>query len=301
MTAEEEAGAPYLPFEGGGFRLMMGLMALPIAQWFEVDRRVAGILAAKRRLLDERRAEVFQAQPAAAAPAAELLALMAEHLPRHHPAVYARDGDRLVNLASGEAWDVARPPLHPLELASRLVPEDLCLLVADGASHRLAAASLCAPARWRLADKIGRPLAAIHDPVPGYAAVLERPVDRFFARLVADKPVWRLNWGIIDDPEPFQPQGRPIDAAIPAAALGDRLYLRVERQTLRRLPATGAVLFTIRTHITRLGAALRTARSAADLASAIRAMPEPMRRYKEIAPIAPALLAWLDARARALP
>lgn len=33
---------------------------------------------------------------------------------------------------------------------------------------------------------------------------------------------------------------------------GQRLHLRVERQTLSRLPKTGAVLFGIRTHMKRL-------------------------------------------------
>ena len=62
-----------------------------------------------------------------------------------------------------------RPDLHPLDAAGRLVQEDLCLLVLrDGAPH-LDAASLCFPSYWRLADKLGRPLADVHDPVAHYA------------------------------------------------------------------------------------------------------------------------------------
>jgi hypothetical protein len=86
-------------------------------------------------------------------------------------------------------------------------------------------------------------------------------------------------------------------ARIAAAEAGARLHLRVERQTLRRLPETGAVVFTIRTHVTRLDRAIRNRASAAELAAAVRAMPEATAQYKQIAPIAPALLAWLDARA----
>jgi hypothetical protein len=66
---------------------------------------------------------------------------------------------------------------------------------------------------------------------------------------------------------------------------------------LRKLPGTAAVVFTIRTHITRLDRAIATPEAAADLASAIVAMPPEMQRYKQIAPFAPALLAWLAARA----
>jgi hypothetical protein len=297
MSVTEASAAPYLPFDGGRFRLMMGLMALPLAAWFEVDAHLGADLAAKRALLEARHGEVFAALPEAHAAAAELLALMAEHLPRHHPDMFGRDGDHLRNSATGERWNLHDPALHPLDLAGQLVQEDFCLLAAEGdAPYRLVGASLCSPARWRLADKIGRPLASVHAPVPGYAASLERPVDRFFARLAAERPVWRLNWGIADDPAPFQPEARPM-ARIAAAEAGARLHLRVERQTLRRLPETGAVVFTIRTHVTRLDRAIRNRASAAELAAAVRAMPEATAQYKQIAPIAPALLAWLDARA----
>jgi dimethylamine monooxygenase subunit A len=292
--SQDGDGAPYLPFEGGRFRLALGLMPLPWAQWLEIDRRLAADLARKRALLETRHGEVFAALPEAADAAAELLALLAAHLPRHHAQIYRRAGDVLGNAATGESWDVARPRLHPLDLAGRLVQEDLCLLQRAGDVYRLVAASLCSPARWRLADKLGRPLSAIHAPVAGYAAKLAAPVDRFFATLKAGRLVWRLNWGVVDDPAPFQPVAPP-PKLVTAADAGERLWLRVERQTLQRLPASGAVVFTIRTHITRLDAAIRDA-AAAELAAALRDMPEESRRYKHIAPFAAPLLDWLDAR-----
>jgi len=296
MSADGD-GAPYLPFEGGRFRLALGLMPLPSAEWIEIDGRFSADLAAKRALLQARHGDVFAALPESHGASLELLALLARHLPQHHPDVFRCAGDRLVNAATAESWDVARPALHPLDLAGRLVQEDLCLLLPDGGPYRLAAASLCSPARWRLADKIGRPLAAIHEPVPGYGATLAAPVDRFFALLKPGKLVWRLNWGIVDDPAPFQPAARATPAPVTAENAGERLWLRVERQTLQRLPATGAVVFTIRTHITRLDAAIRRRTSALELAAALRDMPADTSRYKQIAPLAPALLAWLDARA----
>ncbi|HEX6841573.1 MAG TPA: DUF3445 domain-containing protein, partial [Stellaceae bacterium] len=169
------------------------------------------------------------------------------------------------------------------------------LLKGSGDVYRLVAASLCSPARWRLADKLGHPLAEIHAPVAGYAAKLAAPVDRFFATLKAGRLVWRLNWSIHDDPAPFQPVAPP-PKLITAATAGERLWLRVERQTLHRLPATGAVVFTIRTHITRLDAALGDRAAAAELAAALRDMPEDSRRYKHIAPFVAPLLDWLDSR-----
>jgi hypothetical protein len=53
----------------------------------------------------------------------------------------------------------------------------------------------------------------------------------------------------------YTPDGTPLREAAAAAALEeakDALHLRVERQTIRRLPETGAVLFTIRIRLYRL-------------------------------------------------
>ena len=295
VSSAEPERAPYLPFEGGRFRLAMGLRPLAADGWIEIDAHFAHALAAKRALLETRHADVFAALPEAAAPAAELLALLAAHLPRHHPEIFRRTGDLLDNIVAGERWDVAHSPLHPLDLCGRLVQEDFCLLQEVGGAYRLMGATLCSPSCWRLADKIGRPLAEIHAPVPGYAETLERPVDRFFAHLKPGRLTRRLNWTVVDDPAPFQPERIAGRAPITAENAGARLWLRVERQTLRRLPATGAVVFTIRTHITRIDAAIGDAAAAAELAALLRDTPAATLAYKQIAPFQTALLAWLDA------
>jgi hypothetical protein len=296
VEATSSAGnAPYLPFAGGGFRLTMGLMPLSEPEWLEFDGDFATHLAEKRELLARRHGDVFAALPECEAAARELLALLARHLLLHHPRLFSRDGAMLTNAVTGEAWDVEHPALHPLDLCGRLAQEDFCLL----RDRVLVGATLCAPARWRLADKIGRPLAAIHTPVAGYGAALAQPVDRFFDRLQPGRMVWRLNWGIGDSPARFQPVRPPPEAPVTAATAGERLWLRVERQTLRKLAESEAVVFTIRTHITRLDRAVVTASAAAGLSSALSAMPPEMRRYKQIEPFADNLLAWLDAAATA--
>jgi dimethylamine monooxygenase subunit A len=290
------ASDPYLPFDGGQWRLKMGLSAIAPAAWFELDGALAATLAEKRALMATRPAEIFASLPECVTAAHELLALVASHLPLHHPQLFARDGAMLANRTTGERWDVERPALHPLDLCGRLVQEDFCLMLPRGETHVLAGASLSAPNRWVLAQKLGRPLLAIHDVVPGYEETLARTVDRFLAEVRPDKLVARVNWGISDRPDRFLPVPLPPPAPITGANAGARLYLRIERQTLRKLAQSGAVVFTIRTYIERLDRALSHA-AARDLAGAIRTMPPAMQRYKAIAPVAPALLEWLEARA----
>lgn len=297
------AEALHLPFEAGPFRMAMGLVGCPEAAWFELDDRYPAEMAERRDLLATRHAEVFAACAGSEPARAEVLALLAAHLPRHHPAWFRREGERLHNALTGEDWDLATPGCDPLEVAGRLVQEDLCLLrpAPEGAvpgGAILEAAVLCAPSRWRLAEKIGRPLLQVHAPVPFYAERLGAPVDRFLRHLKADRIALRRNWSVVDSPALFQPGGKhrtARDPTITAANAADRLHLRTERQSFRRLPRSGTVLFGIRVHSHPLRRVAAVPGAAARLAGAVRALPEAMGAYKSLPVYREALLAWLDA------
>jgi hypothetical protein len=121
---------------------------------------------------------------------------------------------------------------------------------------------VCFPSRWALTEKMGLAMEAIHAPVPGLNARLAKRIDTLFDRLVPGKLVARMNSDVMDSPELYQPPsfGSDLDGAVergetPRVTLdnaGERLVLRMERQTLRRLPVSGAVVFTIKTHQMRL-------------------------------------------------
>ena len=289
----------YAPFKVGPFRLSMGLMPLELKDWIEPDAQCAVELKEKERLLTERHAEVFAVLPEADPGSAEALALLVEHLPSRFPELYRRNGDRLDNLATGQRWVIHDTPLHPLDLAGRLVQEDLCLMQwqAHTQVYHLVGASVCFPTRWRLADKIGKPLNTIHAPIPGYAAQLATTMDKFFDRLKVERPVWRLNWALMDDPTLFQPtgQGRTgVNTDITPENAGDTLWLRMERQTLRRLPHSHDILFTIRVYVRPLAHLATQPDRAAQFAAALRALPPSMRLYKSLPPFIEAALTWLD-------
>jgi hypothetical protein len=300
----------YLPFgDGEPYRMSMGLQPLAVAQWLEIDEEFAAQLATKRALLDARHGDVFQALPEAKCASEETLRLVLEHLRQHHSDRFEFEDARLRNVLTGEHWDIEGSRLHPLDQAGRLVQEDLCILQSDGENYRLTAGAVCFPSNWRLADKIGHTLAEVHGPVPGYADKLEKPVDRFFRNLSADAIVWRTNWAIHDSPTLFKAAHEatsddattddpttddPAPATVTSGNAGETLWFRVERQTLRRLPQSGAVLFTIRTHLTQLGQAICHPTSARDLAAVIRSMPDAVLHYRRMNAFRPALLGWLD-------
>jgi hypothetical protein len=226
------------------------------ADWLLPDEDRERDLVRKAVLLDARHAEVFAALDTAAVGAASLEVL------------------ELVLAATGDP--VVPADLHPLDAAGRLVQEDLCVLVLrDGAPH-LDAASLCFPSYWRLGDKLGRPLSEVHRPVAHYADELEAKVDALLARLTPERMVWRRNWSIHDDPSYFLPVATPPRAVVPP----DGLWLRSERQTLRRLSSTDAVLFTIRTQQLPLAVLEERPEVGRALADAIAAWSSELRAYK---------------------
>jgi hypothetical protein len=280
---------------GDTHRMTVGLRALDAHDWIEDGADFDAQLHDKRRLLDGRD-DVVAALPDTGDAQHEVLSLLAAHLPRRFPARYRREhgrhGEAVRIAATGESVALDAVHVSPIAAAARLVPEDLCLMRASPDGYRLVAAALCFPTRWRLADKIGQPMLAIHAPVPGYSAAIGDASDGVMAALDAARPVWRANWSLLDSPALYQPQRLPQSA--PAGLeLGERLWLRSERQTLRRLPRCGDVLFTIRIRQCTLARLCEVPGAAARLLAQIDSMPDALKAYKRIDEVEDALRAWL--------
>jgi hypothetical protein len=136
--------------------------------------------------------------------------------------------------------------------------EDMCLLTkAEGDDqYRLIGAAVAWPSDWHPAEKIGLPLRALHAPIAGYEEQLATGVDRFMETLRPGMIYGRCNWFIAATGEPrWLPERPPQEAFahVTAENAGETLFVRSERQTLRRLPRTGAILFTIGIYVEPLG------------------------------------------------
>lgn len=272
----------HLAFEDGPHRMAMGLTPCAAADWIEIDDHRPAELAERHALVATRRDDVFGALQGSEAARAETLAVLTEHLATYHPQLDATPD----------------PARDPLEAAGLLVQEDFCLIRPDPDGPVLEAAILCFPSRWRLSEKLGKPLAQVHAPVPLYAERLAAPVDRFMAQLRPGRIAMRMNWSLADDSALFQPDPpvAPPDPPISPDDAGTRLFYRAERQTFRLLEASGRVLFTIRVHGHPVADLAAIPGVAARLAGAIRALPMATKAYKGITGHEAALLAHLDAR-----
>lgn len=136
--------------------------------------------------------------------------------------------------------------------------EDMCLLTLSKGDdqYRLIGAAVAWPSDWQPKDKIGLPLRALHAPIAGYEDQLATGIDRFMATLRPGMIYGRCNWFIAATGERRWIEHRnPADAFshVTADNVGETLFVRSERQTLRRLPQTGAILFTIGIYVEPLG------------------------------------------------
>lgn len=228
--------------------LQMGTRQLGSRPWLVSDDKRLDELALKHQLLAADTDAVLRGADASAEAGRETLDLVRRDLSaRQQQSDHAElQAELLAQGRVSEVDVVASSELSALDQAGRLVQEDLCLLERLAPGWSLQAASLCFPSRWRLADKIGLPLGAVHSPVPGYDDVLQSRVDSLLDRL-DDTIVWRRNWFIHPDASLHQPD-RPMtgDPVIARDRCGQDLFVRSERQTLRKLPSSGWCLFTIR-------------------------------------------------------
>jgi hypothetical protein len=221
-------------------RPLPGIQPLNLAEWLIVDDAYAGQMARRRDLIATRRPEVIAMTDGSLTAAQELLDTVLDRLSD----AYGRDGDTVI-CPDGARVTIDRA--DPLATLGRICQEDFCLMQKAGDQHVLTAAVLCFPASWMLAEKIGRPLIGIHIPVASYDPNIAARVQRLFDGVQPGRPLWRFNKLFYADPELHQPRSesnRRVERHATEAA-----YIRSERQSLVRLPVSGAVTFSIHTFV----------------------------------------------------
>lgn len=281
----------------------MGLKTLDLEKrWLMIDSTYEAQMRLKQPLLDDHPEEIVvteeDATPEEAAKTLaakrETLRRVVDHLLRHNPEIFERrENGRVVrNKLLGVDVLVEGAEEDPLLTACRLIQEDLCLVEPIGEDPnnvRVSCGVVFFPMRWSLKQKVGRKLLAVHGPVAAFQKHYLRSAHSFFATLKPEAPISRGNWAVFDDifstTDLYQPMSslkRAKDYPKPTnlAEAGSKYFYRAEYQTLRRLPETGAVLFTIRTYQLPLERFAQFPYEASVLASRIRTLDPDMAEYK---------------------
>lgn len=227
-------------------RALPGVQPMAVRDWLMRDEAFAAQMGLRTRLLAEQRDAVLAVTPAGRAAADELLQFVLDWL-RRYDAGYAISASHVTRPDGGR---VAIDRADPMGTLGHLVQQDLCLMEKQGDAHVLTAAVLCFPASWRLADKIGRPLIAIHEPVPDYDDALARRVQRLFDGVQVDRPLWRFNALHYAQADLHHPWRKAGDYSGDGAS-AEHPFFRTERQCVLRLPKTRACVFSIHTYVVR--------------------------------------------------
>ena len=203
-----------------------GVRPVAIEDWLTRSDTFEAQMAYRAELMRQKRGAVFRARDDSFDACDELRDIIEKEHPDREKS-YKRHAD------------------HPLLEAASNVQEDLCILQKQGDQHVLTAAVMCFPSSWDVREKIGRSIASIHMPVAEFANV-SHTVERMLSAIRPEQPLGRANFLIYTDPELHQPRGegvcKPIDPNAPR-------YIRVERQSFRRLPETLAVVFSIHSYV----------------------------------------------------
>ncbi|KAK7429456.1 hypothetical protein QQZ08_004048 [Neonectria magnoliae] len=298
---------PYRAFRyGPKYNVTMGLRSIQPQEWIELDNQFPKYHAEKAARIAERGKKCVNTHPDAYPAAMELLQELTDYLPARYPSLYKRTPVGIDNLWSGESFNIIETPLRedPMAICARLVQDDLAIMIErpDGQYYLLAGAILLA-GFWRLTDKYGMSLSSIHTSadVPHYKEKLETGMLKFFKRLKCDTFFTRNNYFIqVDDALAWSWSiGNEDDATVSWSTAQsdkpiDNHYFRSERQSLRRLPKTGAVVFTVRTYFMPVTEMSKEDYVPGRLASAVRSWDGAVAVYKGREKYGTVLLDYLD-------
>ena len=278
----------HTPYRNGDGGVKVGLEPIEEADWLEIDNLFDSEIELKKKLYESYYKEIHQELDLSLKSQQELLEMLKTHLNQYHP-------NHKFTTTETSA---------PLKNASLMVQEDLVLMLPKEEKYFLGAASLCAPSNWSLKEKFNGSLLELHKDVPSYEREIGNRVNNLFNKLPNDRIFQRFNWSIYEEATLFQPAKSKSfverSKTITNKNAGDRLFIRVERQTIRRLPETKAIAFTIRVHVDPLSSIKDDLSLVRDLKKALKNLSEGMKRYKSLGPIETPLLGWLDNRIKSL-
>eukprot|EP00977_Amphora_coffeiformis_P018370 scaffold6436_cov158-Amphora_coffeaeformis.AAC.4 len=281
--------------------LRAGLKRLRDQKWFLVEDVASTFnheLGLKHKALDnpERFPKVYVQEKDSVAAQKETLDLFLHYLPLRYPDYYDYDpqAQTITVKPFQQTYRIQDYASRPLELCARIVQEDLVLMrpsrpTDDSKSFAMAAAAVVFSFQ-ELQEKLSKPVEWIHAPVPHFHTQLRKTLDLTFGKLLKiEQPMWRNNWaiapsGTLDEPV-YGSEAATANRKLPGKPSVEALeskFLKVEYQTIRRLPQSGYLLFTIKTMADSLSGLREVPAAALCLAKSIQGMSPAMQAYKGI-------------------
>jgi hypothetical protein len=261
-------------FPPGGFAFHMRFRRGDIREFFGNTSNESPTLLERRKWLDANAGECAAVLPAGEPildEAMELAASLGITVPRQATPLETC-------VALGRAWE----------------PDLLFLHSSENAQPDLVGGCVCFPSSWSFEEKMGRPLDAIHEPVPTLNAQFANPVKQFLSRMKPGISWERINWGLSRTRELNQHPNRRLPRLDATVDITD-VWFRVEYQSLVALPQSNGILFGIRLVIEPLDRLRMDPNFAAGLTAALETMPDAVAGYKGVLPARERLIELLRA------
>ena len=295
------------PYLSSGVLFQIGTRPMEPAQWLAIGPDHGAFLREKRARLSANPLPFYRTTPGSLAAQSELRERVVADLLAHHGDVFTMVDGRLVDRVEGTVHDLDNPALEPLAQISQFLEEDFILLQQVDGHEQITAASNAYSSSGRIVSSVGRSIPWAHKFVPTLNDQLGSRIDRVLGNIKTDAPVERFNWLLTpiasrlfpEDPHAANAAavGKIHEAlADDPARAGDLLWIRVERQTLLRLPETGALAFSIYTYSDPLSSLAGDSESLAAMQRLIGGYSEDRMQYAAMAPIRGAILKWLESR-----
>lgn len=214
--------------------------------------------------------------------AIEQFNFMLEELPVKSPNVFKREGDSLVNLLTGDrtsAKELSKMSAkNAMMKLGEFVPDDLILMKKFGDEYKVVGGNLAFPTHWEIDFALGKTITEIHENIPGtpesrvaFSKMINGVLDR---TLTSSDIVRRNNWFIESDPRYALPGYQKSTYASPSRITKENYrnstFLRTERQTMRGLPNSKMVTFSICPYVFPMGTFAEDRALAKNLVDGIR-------------------------------
>ncbi|TAQ89561.1 hypothetical protein B7494_g2138 [Chlorociboria aeruginascens] len=238
---------PYRPFRWE-YHQTMSHNKMEADWWLEVENTYVSRIKERKDLFYQYGKMVLDHLPGSELACKELMEMSLQFYCARYPTCFSLSEDKKIFHNSLLKEDTDIKSMHPLNVLLNNVPEDFAIVLrneADG-MYYFRAGVICSSLGWNVSTKIGMNLRDIHQPIPDYKEKMSRSMDRYFSRLATDAPIQRGSWGLEIGTPLFMPPGHPHEKY--RACQKDDLKieecnLRVDWQTLRRLPLSAGVVF----------------------------------------------------------
>ncbi len=239
----------------------------------------------------------------------DLLELLMTNMSASYPDLFTltRDGDawHWINRPLGidqhfTFGDVSTLPYGPMEYITRQAQGDFTLQDQRDDNLWVDAGMVTTQADWSLDFDIGMNFHEWHGPVPlaHQAGVFDRAL-KYLLALRQDQPVRRLNWTMTinprldTSPENYPKWGKDRTTVTPEN-VADKVHLRVELQTLWRLPRSNAIAFPIRCYLISLREIATQPKWAKRLHRVLKTLPPELAEYKGLTRFRDTAVEWLS-------